>query len=41
MLLTLEIEFIHSEIQVKKALPLLHMYHSKVLFVVITATLKE
>lgn len=39
--LTLEIEFIHSEIQVKKALPLLHMYHSRVLFLIITATLRE
>lgn len=41
MSLTLEMEFIHSEIQIKKALPLLHMYHSRVLFLTITATLRE
>lgn len=41
---TLEIEFIHSphsEKQTKKALPLLHMYHSRVLLLLITATLRE
>lgn len=40
----LETEFIHitpSEKQTKKALPLLHMYHSRVLFLLLTATLKE
>lgn len=41
MSLTLGIEFIHSEIQIKKALPLLHMYHSRVHFLIITATLRE
>lgn len=41
---TLEIEFIHiihSEKQTKKALPLLHMYHSRVLFLLVTASLRE
>lgn len=41
MSLTLEIEFIHSEIQIKKALPLASMYHCRFLFHIITATLRE
>lgn len=40
MSLTLEMECIHPEIQTRKALPLVRLYHSGLLFQIITATLR-